>query len=167
MATITAPWLPERSLPQLVSQEVERLLRNGPFKDALQRAASQDRGTWLSRQFNITHRAAHARARWLDEMIARYVQDAPRVVTIAADDWSHYMTLVYRERGPATADEVEAAARKGPSEWYFYVASELLNWPWYGESPGTEASSLSAWRKIGADNQMLWSMKDFERLRGV
>lgn len=166
MATIAAPWPPEKIIPQLISQEVERLLRAGPFDTALRRIAGQDRGTWLSRQWNITQRSSHARARWLEEMIRRYAQDAPRVVGRATADWAHYTTLVWKERGPRIAEAVEQAARQGPAHWYFYVASELLNEPWRMSSPGMEASLLSAWRKIGADNQLLWSLDEFTELIG-
>jgi hypothetical protein len=77
-------------------------------------------------------------------------------------EWDHYFRRVRMQRGDAQRKRLLSTAMKGSVEFYVFLVTDHIAVAWQTHRPGMEASSLSAWEKIGYDNQFLWSLREFD-----
>jgi hypothetical protein len=159
-------WKPSWSEEEIknASQVVGQNLRNGIYSDIIAKAQNQCRGkNWWDRQFNIIVRGACSNLSKINEKIQRFEQDAPRVLRLVRDQWQKYSQLVSKH-GSQTLNEIVGIAQASPSEFYVYLVTVHMQKPWLIHRTGYEDSLLSAWTKIGSDNQFLWSKAEFQKV---
>ena len=160
-------WKPSWSEGEIhqASQKVGQSLRQGIYSNKIKMAQSQCRGkSWWDLQFNITARAACNSLKTFDNKIARYKQDAPRVLRLVRDQWQRYSQLVMSKHGAKTLEIIVDIAQASPADFYIYLVTVHIQKPWLTQKPGYEASLQSAWSKIGSDNQFIWSMTEFKKV---
>lgn len=122
-----------------------------------------DAGFW-AQQFDITKRAASSQKKRILSKIDNYVGDYHRVTRILRGQWGDYIGRVRMQRGPTTAERVEALAKEGPPQFYYFLVTDLIFRAWQRHSPSMEHSISTIRAKIGYDNQMLYSEKELETL---
>lgn len=160
-------WKPKWTDAQiiLIPQKVEEGLKKGTYSSLINKAQSQCKGkTWWNQQFDVTARAACSSLNEIESRIARYKEDSTRVIRLIRDQWDVYIGNVISCHGNRVAEQIISVAKSSPSDLYLYLVTVHIQRPWLNINPGLESSLLSAWSKIGRDNQFLWPMKTFEKL---
>jgi len=164
MATQWQPDWSEEEIKQ-ASQKVGQNLRHGLYGKKIREAQKRCRGkSWWDRQFDILARGAYSSLKEFDKRINQFSQDTPRVLRLIQDHWHEYSRLVSTRHGEETLAEIVDIAKESPSDLYVYLVTVHVQKPWFTHKPGYEASVQTAWSKIGADNQLLWSMSEFKKV---
>jgi hypothetical protein len=163
-------WSPQWTVADIQSAgaQVRRMLQQGPYAELSARARARcgDAGFW-QRQFDITKRAACAQLGSIESKLRYHERDAWRVLQRVKSHWAVYLQKVRSVRGVAGGLEVEQHATASPAQLYYFLVTDQISRAWLRHQPNMEASNLSAWSKIGRDNQFLWDYNQFEELRQV
>jgi len=158
-------WRPNWTESEILAAKpnVESLLRNGPWASLIAKCTKTSRGsTWWSRQFDIKSRAAYATLGNIENAIRRLADDAPRVLRLINTQWDTYLARVRAQRDTLQRNVIVETAKQGPVPLYYFLVTDHIQKAWYKHKVGMESSTLLAWKKIGYDNQFLWSLSQFQ-----